>query len=241
MKTKFSKNQAGYWDTYTQNINILDINKLNRAEKIELEFILKVLGNIKNKKVLDLGCGTGRWGLQIAKKAKEVIGVDISKHSIQIANRTAKHNMIHNFSGVVDDFKSVMYKEKFDIVLATNLIHHADNIDIIMENVYKSLKKDGKFVIFEINPLNPLYYPFFILIGQLKSHLTLEYWRSNIYSLKGLLNRNNFKVQSVLKWCYLPTTLYNHSLFFKKINEYLNRIPLVNEFCAFHIITSTKK
>lgn len=241
MKTNFSKKQSEYWDGYTKDVEILDLNNLNRAEKIELSFFLKLLGNIKNKKILDLGCGTGRWGLQLAKNAKEVVGIDISKHSIQVANRTAKKNGIANFTGVVNDFKSADFEDEFDIVVATNLIHHADNIEEILDSVHKSLKKNGRLVIFEINSLNPLYYPFFILIGQLRSHLTLEYWRSNIFSLKRLLTSNRFRVAKVYRWCFLPTMLYNYSLFFKKLNEFLNKIPLINTFCAFHVINCVKR
>ena len=239
-KTDFSKRQSQYWDGYTKEMDTLDLVNITRAEKIELKFLLNILGDLKNKRVLDLGCGTGKFGLKLARYAKEVVGIDISKHSIDIANKTAKKNGIKNFKGVCNDFKDVNYENYFDYILAVNLIHHADEIDTIFSNVKRSLKKNGVFVIFEINSLNPLYLPFLTIIGQLRSHLTLEFLRSNIWMLKGLLKRNSFRVTKVYKWAILPTMLYNYSLRFKRINEFLNTVPIVKVFSAFHVILAKK-
>ncbi len=240
MKTKFSKKQAIYWDSYTKNIERLDLTDLPLAEKLEFSFFENLLGNFKGKNILDLGCGTGKLGLKLAKNAKSVVGIDISKHSIEIANKTAREYKIKNFKGVVGDFKKKGYKECFDFVLAVNLIHHTDNLDEILKHVRASLKKDGKLVIFEMNPLNLLFIPFLTLIGQIKSHLTYEYLRSNIFSLKMILNRNGYRLDRQKRWGWLPTALYNKSLFFKSLNEILNKVPLVNQFTAFNVLIYSK-
>lgn len=235
MKTDFSKKQSKYWDSYTQDIDTMELVKIPLAEKIELAFLKKLLGNIKNKTILDLGCGTGKFGLKLAAQAKEVIGIDISKSSVGIANRTAKLNKIKNFKGVVGDFKDKGFEKHFDIVLAVNLIHHADDMDDILKHVAIALKKDGRLVVFEMNSMNLLFIPFLIYIGQAKSHLTWQYLRSNLFSLKHILIKNGYRVEKIKRWGWLPTALYNRSLVFKKINDFLNKIPLINLFTAFNI------
>lgn len=240
-KDNFLDKQAAYWDSYIKHIKYLDLDDIPRAEKIEYSFLLEILGDVKKKRILDLGCGTGKFGLKLARQAREVTGIDISRESIQLTRRTAEKYGLKNYIGVIDNFKKPKYKNYFDCVLMVNMFHHTDDLDLILNNVKVALKENGKLIVFEINPLNLLFIPFLIYVGQIKSHLTLEYWRSNIFSLKHILLRSGFNIKSIRRWCLLPTALYNRSLFFKKVNETLNKIPVIRTFCAFHVITCSKR
>ncbi len=238
--TKFSKKQSAYWDSYTRGIDTLDLIKIPKAEKLELTFLIDVLGDLKNKSVLDLGCGTGKFGLKLAKYAKNVVGIDISKVSIDIANKTAKKYHIKNFSGLIGDFKDQGYNKSFDVIIAINLFHHADDLELILKHVSLALKNDGKLIVFEMNPLNLLFIPFLTIQGQIMSHLTWQYLRSNIFSLRTVLNKNNFFIVDERRWGWLPTSLYNKSLVFMQLNQVLNKIPIVNTFTAFNILICRK-
>ncbi len=240
MKSKFSKKQATYWDSYTKGIDRLDLKKVPVAEKVELAFFKKIIGSLNGKSVLDLGCGTGKLGLKLSNKAKDVTGIDISRHSIEVANKTAKYYKIKNFKGKVGDFKKQGYKECFDIVLAVNLIHHTDDLKAILKHIRVALKNEGKLVIFEMNPLNLLFIPFLTLNGQIKSHLTYQYLRSNIFSLRHILDQNGYKIDQSIRWSWLPTSLANRSMAFVKVNELLNKIPLINQFTAFNVIICSR-
>jgi len=59
----------------------------------DIIFIAFQFGDIEDKKVVDLGCGTGifSFGAKIAN-AKEVIGIDIDEESIEIAKKYAEDN-----------------------------------------------------------------------------------------------------------------------------------------------------
>ncbi|MEN8119743.1 MAG: class I SAM-dependent methyltransferase [Bacteroidota bacterium] len=76
--------------------NLLNSNKLQKCYEIapvrvkqfleaEINFVLKRIS--KNDLVLDLGCGYGRVTTKLLKKAKRVIGIDISKDNIQLAKK----------------------------------------------------------------------------------------------------------------------------------------------------------
>lgn len=240
MPDKFIEKQSKYWDSYNKGVGTIDLVDIPRAEKIELEFLSQLVGDLSGKTLLDLGCGTGKFGLKFAASAREVVGVDISKNTIEIANNTAEKYEINNFRGLLDDFKSNRYQDYFDVALAINVLHHTDDADVILGNVYRSLKKGGKLIVFEVNPLNLLFIPFLISCGQIWSHLTKQYVRSNIFSLKKLIESGGFRITKVNKWCLLPTVLYNRSLTYKRLNETLNKVPLIKAFCAFHVITCQK-
>jgi putative methylase len=67
-------------------------------------------GDIQDKKVVDLGCGTGifSFGAKIAN-AKEVVGIDVDKESIEIAKKYAEKNN-ESIQFLVKDVKKVDIK-----------------------------------------------------------------------------------------------------------------------------------
>jgi putative methylase len=67
-------------------------------------------GDIQDKKVVDLGCGTGIFSFGAAlANAKEVIGIDIDKESIEIAKKYAKENN-ESIQFIIKDVKDVDIK-----------------------------------------------------------------------------------------------------------------------------------
>lgn len=235
----FNQKQSQYFDGYaaTEQARITD----SRADQIEWETFSSVLGPLAGAKVLDLGCGAGRYAIRCAQTAQEVIGVDLSPKSIELAKQNAADLGLSNFSGLVFDFKTVRWENYFDLALAINVLHHTSEAELVLRNLRLSLKPGGSLVLFENNPLNPLFLPFFLMLGQLRSHWTCNYLKSNLFSLKGLLERSGFEVTQVKRYGWLPTGLYNRSLGFKRWNDWANRTPVLRCFAAFHIIEARRK
>ncbi len=83
----------------------------------------KELANLSGKeRVLDAYCGTGTIGLIMAKKAKEVIGVEVNRHSVEDAKINAQLNNIKNakfFAADAGDFMDdlALNNEKVDVVI----------------------------------------------------------------------------------------------------------------------------
>ena len=92
-------------------------NKIN-SSKILDEFYKNNKSHlifIKNKKVLDMGCGSGRFSFALAKKgAKKVIGVDLGEDGLKVAKKYKK------LSGV----KNVEFRKKFSFEAAFLKILH---------------------------------------------------------------------------------------------------------------------
>ena len=59
--------------------------RVKRYLKAEIEFVLEEINHTDT--VLDLGCGYGRVAVELMKKAKKVIGIDISKENIELAKK----------------------------------------------------------------------------------------------------------------------------------------------------------
>ena len=105
--------------------------------------------DLKNKRVLDVGCGFGGDALRLAKMGANVSAFDLSPDSIQIAKTLALRE------GLLIDFE-VMPAEKmsyndnsFDYVIARDILHHVD-IPKTMFEIVRVIKGNGIFLVNEI-------------------------------------------------------------------------------------------
>lgn len=103
----------------------------------------KVKEFLKGKDVLDMGCGSGYSTKEYVKVAKSIIGIDISEDAIEYA----KYHY-PEISVKLMDMRTMKFRRKFDVVVATEVLEHATKEDGIktLGRVVKFLKPDGMFV-----------------------------------------------------------------------------------------------
>lgn len=96
--------------------------------------------DIKGKKVLDVGCGTGRL-IEICLKwgAKEVVGVDMIDPTF--AKRHFKDNK--NVRIYQADLNHLPFKEKFDVIFSLGVLHHTPDTKKSFENLLPYLDGGG--------------------------------------------------------------------------------------------------
>lgn len=108
---------------------------------------LKLLGNVKNKDILELGCGGGQNAIVLAKWGARSVGLDISGKQVRFARNLARKEgvKVPFHIGNMEDL-GVFEAESFDIVLSSFAIEYADNILAVFQEVFKVLRKTGIFV-----------------------------------------------------------------------------------------------
>ena len=77
------------------------------AEKL-YSIVREYVGDAKGKTVFDLYCGTGTIGMIASKEASKVIGVEIIKEAVDMANENRKLNNIDNAEFIAGDVKEVI-------------------------------------------------------------------------------------------------------------------------------------
>ncbi|HLC55895.1 MAG TPA: methyltransferase domain-containing protein [Candidatus Nanoarchaeia archaeon] len=118
-------------------------------EMLEMPTTLKLLGNVKDKKILDLGCGTGIYAKVLTNKGAIIRCIDISEEMIKIAK---KGNPKIEFK--IGNMDNLPYKDKeFDVVLAALSLEYSKDWDPIFKEVKRVLKDNGLFVFSGSNPV----------------------------------------------------------------------------------------
>lgn len=121
---------------------------LNSFEKMQF---LPLLGDLKGKKVLDVGAGTGRLAIPLAREGAEVTALDVSEKMLMRLYR--KNKQIKTVAG---DAESLPFADGyFDIVCAAFLIVHLKDPTRFFDEAYRVLKNDGVLVVSNINQKDP--------------------------------------------------------------------------------------
>ncbi|MFA5992515.1 MAG: class I SAM-dependent methyltransferase [Candidatus Pacearchaeota archaeon] len=116
--------------------------------------LIKLLGNVKGRKVLDIGCGDGFLLSRVAKKGAKVVGFDVSEKQIELANENEKKLGLGMEFFCSDQFNFI-YPGKFDLAFSNMVIFYAANFDELVQFfkcAFNSLKSNGKFISVVLNP-----------------------------------------------------------------------------------------
>jgi ubiquinone biosynthesis O-methyltransferase len=116
-----------------------------------LAYFTPIVGDWRNKSVLDLGCGGGFMAEPLARQGAYVIGVDPSVPAITMATRHAK------MSGLSIDYRVgtgehlPVAEGAVDIVLCVDVLEHVRDLDAVISEIRRVLKPGGLFLFDTIN------------------------------------------------------------------------------------------
>ena len=175
--------------------------------------LLGKIGNLENKKVLEIGCGIGRWAKYLMEKEPTIqyTGIDVSPKMVDIAKKRVPSANFLNISG--DNL--IFQDESFDLVFSITVLHHIPyekQLKAIRE-ICRVTKRGGHIVIIEDikqprNSFNMFAHP-------------INEWRN-------LFERNGCQTLYLLKHkCRIPIPI---------INKMFVRMRIALEKVAAHIL-----
>lgn len=203
------------WDKNAESRHMQIISKIDLSyNKVLVPTLIKLLGDIRQMKIIDIGCGSGVLTNKLARKGAIVVGVDPSKEMIRIANKeygTVKGIKFHNQS--IQKFSSTI-NTKFDLAVSNMSLITIENLQTVMDSTYSLLKPKGKFI---FNITHPCFWNQY---RQYESDKTFQYMTEHAQKGKFIITKDSTGLKS-------PTTHFHRPL--ERYFECLSRASFVIE------------
>ncbi|MBU1043549.1 MAG: class I SAM-dependent methyltransferase [Candidatus Omnitrophica bacterium] len=231
----------------------------------EIEYKLKKLEkffnckDLRNKKIIDVGCWWG-WFIRFAReRGATVEGFDYAEKNIEDAKKLLKNDELI-FQGDANNINK--NNDEYDIVFCSHVIEHLEKEELFLKEAYRILKQNGEFwiIVPNDNSFSVFFYKWcrMILNGCEKylKKIKRYYWLKSIcygddshfreYSKKKilkLLSKNQFEVKKIISnGMDLPYPLKNRLSYKLKIffDKHISRYT-PGFFRAEWIIIAKKK
>lgn len=209
-----------------------DMSLKRRAKKIIEGLDLK-----KGERILEVGCGNGYY-LSLLNRLDlnlELTGIDIDELALKDAAKFSGNKEVKLI--LADGSKIPFPANSFDKIVMSEVIEHVDDEEAVLKEVFRVLKKGGKFCLTTCN----IDYPFFwdpvnwSLQHIFKTHIKSGFWagiwnqHTRMYKkekVESFLKQAGFKIESLetlTSWC-LP---FNHYIvnFIAKL-FYSHKLPI---------------
>ncbi len=227
----------------------------------EVDFIEKELDYNKSAKILDIGCGTGRHSLELARRGySNITGIDLSESMLNRAKEIAgKENLKIGF--FIKDARDFNFNGSFDLAImmcegAFPLMETDEMNYSILKNACSSLKPGGKFIFTTLNGLYPLFHSVkdFVNAGteqgkSVENNFDLMTFRDySVYETeddkgdKKVLNCNErYYVPSEITWLLKSVGFGKSEIFGCKMGAFSRDDKLTTEDFEMLVITEKKK
>ncbi|MDP1813209.1 MAG: class I SAM-dependent methyltransferase [Leadbetterella sp.] len=115
---------------------------------------IQLLGDVSKKTILDVGCGSGTFDRELARRGAIITGYDISSEQIANAEKLELANPL-GINYAISNPQEFKASKKFDAAISVLVLHYALDIENLAQfflSTFQVLKDDGKFVCILTNP-----------------------------------------------------------------------------------------
>ena len=133
---------------------VKDSDSFIQAQKNLTDYCMSLLKPIKDKEILEIGCGNGVQALYINDRYNplRITGIDLNKANIDIANRERDRTNADNVQFLVDDAQNLtqIASSSVDVLLNIESAFHYPDKSAFLKEVCRVLKPGGQYLIADI-------------------------------------------------------------------------------------------
>jgi len=158
-KTTVHDNEVRFHDVWALStpVNQIAVREAFQAPTaVENRAILELMGDLKGKRLLDVGVGLGESSVYFALLGADVTAIDISPGMVACAVALGKFHGVE-IHGVVQAGEGLDVPENyFDFVYIANTIHHVTDKESLFRQILRALKPGGRFFSYDPLAYNPV-------------------------------------------------------------------------------------
>lgn len=186
-------------------------------------------------RVLEVGCGMGRYTLLLAEQGIQIEGQDLTPMQLERQRKfnDGRFEIPLHCGDVADPSKEL--EGAFDVVIGFFMLHHLHELELCFRGMARMLRPGGRIAFLEPNPFNPLYY---LQVG-LTPGMTWQAERGMLQMrrspLEAALLGAGFHRLRIERFGFFPPALANHPLG-AKFENLLERVPVWKGMLPFQLI-----
>jgi cyclopropane fatty-acyl-phospholipid synthase-like methyltransferase len=124
------------------------IDTESRFQRYRINKVLSIHEPKPSDRVVDLGCGWGTFGFELADRVEEIIGIDFSEKSMEICKRRLEADPRDRLRFVcADGGDTGLEGAAYDVVIAADFFEHLypDDSERVAKEAYRLLTPGGRF------------------------------------------------------------------------------------------------
>jgi len=181
---------------------------------------------VRNKQLLDIGCGEGYGTYYLASFAKEIVGIDYDKAIIDYAKKKYQRDNLTFYATDVKDLAN--FDNRFDVICSFQTIEHIRNVKLFLENIKNILSDNGIFICSTPNkldasphsdtPLNKFHIKEYFL-DEFKELLKSHFKEIDLFGLKRRRRLNFYRrLKKLGLFNFLPVSINPVRRFYERID-----------------------
>jgi SAM-dependent methyltransferase len=143
------------WASKTRLEDVLVRECFEAPTAVENQYILSRIGELRGKKLLDIGVGLGESSVYFALRGAKVTAVDISPLMIEKVVTLGQRYGVEIEGRISDGEDLNVAADQYDLVYLANTIHHVQNRAQLFEQISRALKPGGLFFSYDPLAYNP--------------------------------------------------------------------------------------
>ncbi|HLG14787.1 MAG TPA: class I SAM-dependent methyltransferase [Blastocatellia bacterium] len=126
---------------------------------IERPAIEALAGDVKDARVLDLGCGSGTFAVWLAEQGATVVGLDLSPVMISLAGENARRRGVQIDLRVGDINRRLTFADaEFDLVFSATALHYVEDLEGLMREAARVMKPGARFIASVLHPMSTAWF-----------------------------------------------------------------------------------
>jgi len=201
----------------------------------QIDQVLAALGDAARGRILEIGCGMGRYTIPLIRRGVAVEGLDLTPELLDRLRAYGGEGVPLHCADIVSPPAPLL--GAFDAVVGFFMLHHLHDLDTSFAAIARLLKPGGRVAFVEPNPYNPLYY----LQITLSPGMTWEGDKGILLMRRKIIfsamRRAGLEVTEVKRFGFFPPVLANRRPF-QSVERGIEALRVLGPVLPFQLFTA---